>query len=342
MEKSRILLAFLIISVVFSGCTVTNTEQNTPKNNGKSIEISRADCSPVTDPQKDCSSISEFEDIIITAEIENNGQKTVKIPFESNSGFGSSFNRLSASVIQNECPSLFSTEESSVEVRKISPSGIYEYRYSGSTEVDPNFFGEGGENLFDSVSSEDKVYLNPGDRLEFRWNFVLKEDESLLSGYECPLSFEVLTEQSVTTTKRVSFRENGGTGNTVARSSPGPLRLYMESPDSWSSDREFPVTVYARNEGAGELEGNVHLQSSSPAGEGTPLSCQGTDSFGSIQELRMLSDGSYETVKRTFLCRKTGLNSGVDTGFLSLTADYSYVYSMGDVDIRICKQGDTC
>ena len=332
----------LILLVIVSGCTTTSTGSEGTVSQGDSIDISGPECHPITDPNRDCSQITEFENIVISAEVKNEGKKEVKIPFRQETSYGSDFRALSVSMIQNTCPSLFSVEDSRVEVRKVTPSGIYEYSYTGTSEVDDGFFDtEDTGGLFGGTVESDEVVLKPGERLEYEWELVLKEDESLLSGFECPLRFKLSTDQSVTTSKRIRFTETGeGTESYPAISSTGPVKLALEAPSQWRTGKEFPVTVYGDNQGQGTISEGLKLIESSPGEESQQVSCKKVSDREDFDHLRMRTDNSGDTIERTFLCRYTGSSSS--TSLLTLSADYTYSYNMGEIDIRVCKQGDTC
>ena len=332
----------LLLLLLSSGCTTTTNGAEGTVSQGESIEISGPECHPITDPNRDCSRITEFENIVITSEISNNGENEVKIPFRQETSYGNDFRALSVSMIQNTCPSLFSVEDSTVNVRKVTPSGIYEYSYSGTSDIDDGFFDiEETGGLFGGTVESDEVVLKPGERLEYEWELVLKEDESLLSGFECPLRFKLFTDQSVTTSKRIRFTETGdGTDSYPGVSSTGPVKLVLDAPSQWRIGREFPVTVRGENQGRGTLSEGLNLKENSPAEGSRQVSCSRVSDTEDFGHLRIKADSSGDTIERTFLCSYTGTGSA--TTLLSLSADYTYSYDMGEVNIRVCKQGDTC
>ncbi len=320
--RKKLALLFLVTSLFLTGCVENGGEETVSE--GRSFEITDFDCHPVTDSQASCSSITEFEDIVITATAENIGDSEVEIPFEHLEGGGESHEMVRASVIRNRCPNLFDMEQSSVEIRKITPEEITEYSYP-----DGNFNPSGNS-----------IVLEEGEELDFEWNLHLIEDEDLYTDFNCPLNLELVTEQEVTTTKEIEFSEDPGGSLNPAISSAGPLKLNLEAPSTWElGDREFPVTVYASDRGYGDVEGDVELLTTDPAADDNRISCEPYSE--DITEMRMLRDGSGETVRRTFNCQQDGGGDRFNS-FLTLSARYRYTYDVGELDINICREGDTC
>ena len=325
MGLKQIFLVFLLaFFIVLTGCV--DGENGETISEGDSIEVSSLNCYPVTDPNGDCSRITEFEDIVIEFEAENKGDSSVSVDFSSLENAEQPHEFIRSTVIQDRCPNLFSMSESSLEIRKVSAQEVQEHVVEGDN-IETSF-----------LDDENMVEIAPGERMEFKWDLKVV-DEGLYSEFNCPLKLELLTEQSVTSTKEVDFVEDSGNTLNPAISTPGPVKLGIDAPSSWPVEEEsFPVTVSGIDKGVGSINEGLRLEDTS-LGDGQVIDCEYVGGEN-LEYLRLLRDGSGDTVEETFMCDHGLTETG--SGFLSLTADYTYVYDVGSLDITVCAQGDSC
>ncbi len=328
MRDSKKIFLFTVLSftLLLTGCLENGGEETISE--GRSFEITDFDCYPVTDSEADCSTITEFEDIVITVTAKNVGDSEIRIPFDHLGGNQEDHRMVRASIIQDRCPSLFDMEESSVDIRKITADEIIEYNY-------PN----GNNDIFDDGNN---IVLGPGEELDFEWNIHLVDDEGLQTGYECSLDFEIITEQTVTSTKEIEFSEDPGGSINPAISSTGPVKLNIKAPSTWETGgREFPVTIFVSDQGYGDILEDIQLLYSDPGAgvEDGRINCEIPDEEG-YDTMRMLRDDSGESVRRTFLCQQE--TGGETSAFLWMEADYRYRYKAGNININLCREGDPC